>query len=545
MTTAAIYARYSTDKQSEASIPDQFRQCERLADRAGFTVTARFQDAAISGGTAARPGYQQLLAAARRREFSVIVAEDTSRLWRNLAEQAPRIAELRDLGVHVVCHDLDTRQESSEVMGAVLGAMGEQYRKEIGRRTRRGLEGRARAKKPTGGRAFGYVSAAQSGTGEREIQREEAAVVVRIFQLYRDGGSPRAIADQLNAEGVASPGSTWSRTERRRSGWLASAIAGDAARGLGILNNELYAGRVVWNKCRWLRSAADSKRRRAVPNPASEWIVHEDERLRIVPETLWQAVKARQRQQAHSTDQLGEGKRRPGMKRTGREGSGPKFLLSGLLHCGQCGAKYVMSSATSYACSSFVNGGRSACSNDIRFRRDKVEAVVLEAIQRDFSSPAAAEEVCKRLRARLREATRHRPVNAARIAKLEKEVANAIDAIVAVGVRGSIGLTERLRAAESELADLKAQAAATDMANVERLLPEVAARYTRDMARLPELMTKNAPRVRATLANHYGPIQVRPEPGKIGLWAQAGHMELALLRGAGNVAISFGSGGRI
>ncbi len=180
---AAIYARYSTDKQSEASIPDQFRLCERLAERNGFAVVGRYDDAAISGGTTHRPGYQNLLAAARRREVEVIVAEDTSRLWRNLAEQAPRIAELRDLGIHVVCHDFDSRQESSVVLGAVLGAMGEGYRQEIGRRTRRGLEGRARAQQPTGGRAYGYVAAKDSRTGKRQIHAEQAATVVRIFQL--------------------------------------------------------------------------------------------------------------------------------------------------------------------------------------------------------------------------------------------------------------------------------------------------------------------------------------------------------------------------
>ena len=63
----------------------------------------------------------------------MIVAEDTSRLWRNLAEQAPRLAELSDLGVHVVTHDLDTRQSRPAMLSAVLGASAESYRKEIGR----------------------------------------------------------------------------------------------------------------------------------------------------------------------------------------------------------------------------------------------------------------------------------------------------------------------------------------------------------------------------------------------------------------------------
>ncbi|MCC7082214.1 MAG: recombinase family protein [Burkholderiales bacterium] len=136
---AALYARYSTDKQSEASLADQFRVCERITERQGFNVVAKFQDAALSGGTADRPGYQAMLEAARRQEFEAIIAEDSSRLWRNLAEQSPRLAELADLGIVVVTHDLDTRQETAGILGAVLGASSEAYRREIARRTRRGL----------------------------------------------------------------------------------------------------------------------------------------------------------------------------------------------------------------------------------------------------------------------------------------------------------------------------------------------------------------------------------------------------------------------
>src|SRR5688572_14760247 len=99
MMRAAIYARYSTDKQSGASVDDQFRVCERIAERHSFAVVAKFSDAAISGGTTRRPGYQAMLVAARNHNFEVIIAEDTSRLWRLLAEQAPRLAELEDLGL--------------------------------------------------------------------------------------------------------------------------------------------------------------------------------------------------------------------------------------------------------------------------------------------------------------------------------------------------------------------------------------------------------------------------------------------------------------
>jgi site-specific DNA recombinase len=87
---AALYARYSTDKQSEASVEDQFRVAEQIATRDGYSVVARFHDRAISGGTSKRDGYQAMLDAARRKEFAAIIADDSSRLWRNMAEQRPR-----------------------------------------------------------------------------------------------------------------------------------------------------------------------------------------------------------------------------------------------------------------------------------------------------------------------------------------------------------------------------------------------------------------------------------------------------------------------
>jgi hypothetical protein len=52
--------------------------------------------------------------------------------------------------------------------------------------------------------------------------------------------SPRAIAEELNAKGIPSPGSTWNRVNRRKAGWAMSGIAGDPKRGTGILNDELY-----------------------------------------------------------------------------------------------------------------------------------------------------------------------------------------------------------------------------------------------------------------------------------------------------------------
>jgi DNA invertase Pin-like site-specific DNA recombinase len=56
MTFVAIYARFSTDMQRDASIDDQIRLCQERADREGWHVVNTFADRAISGATMLRPG---------------------------------------------------------------------------------------------------------------------------------------------------------------------------------------------------------------------------------------------------------------------------------------------------------------------------------------------------------------------------------------------------------------------------------------------------------------------------------------------------------
>lgn len=59
-TRAAIYARYSGDRQRETSIDDQVRNCTRFAERERLQTLHVFEDKAISGSTRARPGYLRM-----------------------------------------------------------------------------------------------------------------------------------------------------------------------------------------------------------------------------------------------------------------------------------------------------------------------------------------------------------------------------------------------------------------------------------------------------------------------------------------------------
>jgi site-specific DNA recombinase len=384
---AALYARYSTEKQRDASIEDQFRECERVARAAGFDIVSRFQDKGMSGGTADRPGYQALLSAARRKQFNVIVVEDISRLWRNRAEFGPRSAEFEDLGVHcVTAVGDDTRRDGWGLVIQIKQAVAEHARREASYRTRRGLEGKAIKGESAGGRAYGYRPAAQSSSGQVEIIEAEAVVVRRIFELYGAGWAPRAIAERLNAEDIPSPGAAWRRTDmgehaKRRGKWVGSAIHGDPRRGYGILNNERYIGRLNWGRLQWKRGAANSKKRTAVVADFTLLVTREDLRLQIISDELWQRVKARQ--SARAIGAFGT--------RVSKAGKPATSLLSGLLLCEGCGSRFIARNERTYQCATRTYGGISACSNEIRVHRESAEAAIVNYLGDELLSSEAIE----------------------------------------------------------------------------------------------------------------------------------------------------------
>src|SRR6516225_7576636 len=83
MTRAAIYARYSSENQRDASIEDQVRQCRARIKQEGWQEAEVYSDPAISGATTLRPGYQKMLEDARAGCFEVLVAEALDRLSRD------------------------------------------------------------------------------------------------------------------------------------------------------------------------------------------------------------------------------------------------------------------------------------------------------------------------------------------------------------------------------------------------------------------------------------------------------------------------------
>ena len=190
---AVIYARYSTDLQREASIEDQVRICRQRIDREGWTLVATYSDAATSGTSRLRPGYQKLLEGARAGAFDVVVAEALDRLSRDQEDVAALYKQLRFRGVRILTL---AEGEISELHVGLKGTMNALFLKDLAAKTHRGLEGRVREGRSGGGLCYGYdVIREQDARGEpihggRRFNAAEAEIVRRILQEFARQDAP-------------------------------------------------------------------------------------------------------------------------------------------------------------------------------------------------------------------------------------------------------------------------------------------------------------------------------------------------------------------
>ena len=474
MTRVAIYARFSSAMQSEASIEDQLRICRERAEREGWTVTEIFTDMAMSGASMRRPGVQRLMDEASRGNFDVIVAEALDRLSRDQADVATLFKRLSFHGVRIVTL---SEGEISELHVGLKGTMNQLFLKDLAAKTHRGLRGRVEAGRSGGGNSYGYDVVRRLGedgmpvTGERTINEHEAEIIRRIFAEFSDGLSPKAITKKLNAEQIPGPGGkTWHDT----------AIRGHRTRGTGLLNNELYIGRLIWNRQRYIK-APETGNRVSRLNAPDKWIITEVPEMRIVDDALWARVKGRQ----------GEIDATPRVKaiRETRfwEKTRSKHLLTGLLRCGCCGGGFASVGKDYLACSSARKQG--TCTQNRSFKRGDLEEVVLTLLRERLMRPEA---VAAFITSVSREMNAGRAEESAARARLETEraqVTRRLDGLyeaIADGLR-TAGLKTRLEEMEARLAEIDAKLAAPAPSPV-RFHPQLSAIYRRKVDELSETL---------------------------------------------------------
>ncbi|WP_374450308.1 recombinase family protein [Stella sp.] len=519
MARAVIYARYSSDLQSDASIEDQVEVCRRYARARGWEVVRVYSDRAQSGGSAFRDGYRQLLADLDGRSFEIVLCEALDRLGRKLADVASFFdrATFARVSLHAA-----TTGEITPLHVGMLGTMGQLYLSDLREKTWRGLLGRARAGRIPGGLAYGYRIVADGGErGRREIDPAEAGVVRRIFELFAGGTGPRAIAARLNRENVPGPGGR---------PWGDTTIRGQPDRGTGLLNNELYIGRLVWNRVAYVKDPRTG-RRVARPNATDRHEVTELPELRIVDDELWQRVKARQQTLRFSIARDATGN---ALNRARRR----RYLLSGLLRCGCCGDPLAIVGKEQLGCSRHRSKG--TCTNAQRIGRTAIEARVLAALKTRMLTPELVEAFVRGFQEELNrgraEAGAAREARSRELAEVTGKLAGIVRAIE--GGAWSETLRDRLADLERRKAELARQVEELPAPEPIRLHPNLPVLYRQKIETLEAALAPEDTRTEAAdiLGSLIEKVVVTPDPEAPDGFRAELHGDLAQLLGWANGA---------
>lgn len=203
ISTAAIYARFSSDKQTEDSIEAQVRACREYAAKHELQVLEVYADEAISGKgskTAGRVKYQKLLRDTDKGLFDIILIHKYDRIARNLGEHVNLEKRLNDKGVKLVAvaQDFGTTNEA-KIMRALMWSLSEYYIDNLASETKKGLRETALKGLHTGGYPpFGYDVVDQHYV----INELEAAYVKRIFRAAQERAGFTELLREMQERGI-------------------------------------------------------------------------------------------------------------------------------------------------------------------------------------------------------------------------------------------------------------------------------------------------------------------------------------------------------
>lgn len=296
MHNAVIYARYSSDKQSEESIDAQVRACRDYAAAKGFNIVEVYADEAVSGKgskTASRAKYQKMLRDCNKGTFDTILIHKYDRIARNVGEHVNLTAKLQEKGVTLIAtaQDFGTSNEA-KIMRTLMWSLSEYYIDNLANETRKGLKETALKGLHNGGYPpFGYDVVEQRYV----INELEAEYVRRIFNAALNRKGFTDIIQELSERGI---------TGKRGKPIKYTQI-------YEMLRNEKYTGVYVYS----LKEESNRADRRSKPNA----IRIENALPVIIDKAQFEEVQKIMNER----------------KQTGKKAG---YLCSGLVYC-ECGAK--------------------------------------------------------------------------------------------------------------------------------------------------------------------------------------------------------------
>lgn len=404
---ALAYARVSTVEQAEAdlSIPAQLKEINKYAAANSIEVVYEYVDEGISAykDDSKRLAFTQMIEHAKAsNDINYILVHEFSRFSRDKYHSASIKGELKKAGVRVIATSLpyDTTTISGSLLESIDEGFAQMTSMQISEHTMKGMKENATKRDPesgycfkNGGRApYGYslkrIPAGKDKKGQQknkllwEVDPETSKILRMIIVDWRigEGLSNIKIRDRLNEKGIPGPeGKHWSDSTIREM----------------LVENRLeqYTGIYYWNK-------EDRNTPGKRYKDKSEWIKIDNAHPAIItPEEAEAALAITKSRQPRTPAARSYNSPWP---LTGLNTWGEKLFT-----CNKCGKSMkgiksgVNDSYSYYVCSSFYNKGKTACDNNKRINRSKIEKELLEEIKKAFGTPANTSKQFSKLNKKL------------------------------------------------------------------------------------------------------------------------------------------------
>ena len=417
---AVAYLRFSDENSNPRSLDQQLLNVLNRARRDGVFVPWHYvlADAAVSGTLACRTGYTLAKTIVERRdEFDVtwFLIDDLSRMSRNTIESL-RLGELaKETGVRVIgaSDGFDSANPQSSLLLTVLGSMNEAFITQLRSKVKRGMDDAFRRGDNIQPPGVGYrlvdvkdascnLVITHKGTIEKraEIDPEAAAWIVRGAEMIaQEGKSPIELARLFNEQKVGGR-QTWSDSMIRK-----------------MYSRERLVGREVFRTTRQEKNRTTGTVR-YVKLPQDQWLVRESPHLRILPDELADAVRAKLNLAAQSFGRTAKDR----TKKAHRADLYPKVLIRPI--CGGCGTPMILGRSLgkyqSFCCFNALHGIHGCTNRGYKSARIVDEAVLRTVMATLFTDDFLADltaDVNKRLAWIARQ-----PIPSTK--KLEQEIAN-------------------------------------------------------------------------------------------------------------------------
>lgn len=200
MKKAVIYARYSSERQTEQSIEGQLRVCEKFAEDNGFVIVDMYIDRAMTGRNDHRTDFQRMIKDSAKRTFDFVIVYKLDRFSRNRYDSAINKAVLKKNGVKLLSA-VENITDSPEgiILESMLEGMAEYYSAELAQKVRRGQFESLQKKNYLGGNIpYGYIV-----KDKKFIVCEEQANIVRaVFNDFSKGVMAKDIVNNLKERGI-------------------------------------------------------------------------------------------------------------------------------------------------------------------------------------------------------------------------------------------------------------------------------------------------------------------------------------------------------